>query len=76
MSATPAWQKLNETTGVYENYAGDAFVAGTYRAIVTLTVNNAAGQSYTIKSDAPINYYGQTGKIGGAFVTDPIVVAP
>ena len=75
VTATPVWQKLNTTTGVYENYTGDAFVPGTYRAVVTLTVNNAAGQYYTIADTAAISYYGQAGKVGASFVTDPIAVA-
>ena len=71
ITATPVWEKVNPSTGVWETFNGDVFVAGTYRAKITLNVSNT---DYVLTDSTVINYYNQANKTGTFFYTDQIVI--
>lgn len=71
ITATPAWEKLNEDTGAWEPFDGDVFVVGNYRAKITLNVSDT---EYVLTDNTAISYYGQADKTGASFYTDKIPV--
>ena len=74
-NATVTWQKLG-ADGNYAPYTSEAFVAGQYRAIITLTTTatNAAGQPYEMPATVHVDYAGTIYNTS-VFTTAAITVA-
>jgi len=71
VTANVEWYVLSG--GNYVKYTGEAFVAGTYQAVVNLVVTNVTGEAYAITSASAITYDGAAS--AAAFTVQPITVA-
>ena len=80
VTATLTWLKLNDA-GEYVPYTAEAFVEGTYRVKISMSVTNAAGQNYTVGDATTVTVNGTAvdGKFSsakGANVISAIIEIP
>ena len=78
VKATLTWLKMNDA-GEYVPYTAEAFVAGTYRVKITLSVTNKPNEHYTVGSTTTTNVNGDsevtfTNNTGATLISDKIEI--